>query len=441
MWHWRHPHPDKLQMMTWFSTVLLIITLAALYRYGNSLPNEGTKRLFVASLAVKLIAGLALGLIYTFFYAGGDSWLYFSEAQKIDFLCQTEGVSVYPFLSGSEIASGIHQSLIFRNQPSALFFNKVVYLIYLFSWGNFWMISAYLALFSFLGFWIFYRCLVRNYRFAPLTLVFALFFWPSVVFWSSGLVKESLSTPLILITICCTIYLVKQSRYWVAYLLLFMFCTLLLFQIKYYYAAVLVPILVSWYLVALIKKYAKPVNQKNYLQGLLFLLILIVTTTLASRIHFNLRMDNVLQVMVDNYYLFEAKSSPDKMVQFRGLSPDISSLAYHAPNALFSGLFRPLIFEGGNLWSLLAGVENSILLLLALFQLVNFRKITNRHFLPLLSMIIYCGLLAALLTWSSPNFGTLVRYKVGFLPILLLLVLERNPAIGYLIAKMKPKRA
>ncbi len=43
--------------------------------------------------------------------------------------------------------------------------------------------------------------------------------------------------------------------------------------------------------------------------------------------------------------------------------------------------------------------------------------------LPLLALLLYTVLLATLLALSSPNFGTLLRYKVGFLPFLAYLLL------------------
>ena len=423
--------------MMWISIAVLVATLILVYRYVSSLPDRKTRQLFVGALLAKLVAAVALGLIYQYFYDGGDSRLYFSEARKMDTLCRAGGVSLYHLLSGHEAADGIYQELQFRNQPAALFFNKFVYLIYQFSWGNFWVISAYLALLSFSGFWMFYRCLVRHYALAATTLVVAFFLWPSVLFWSSGLVKESLSVPLILASVSCTIYLVKRSPRSAFYLVLLVAFGILLFKIKYYYAAVLIPVLVSWYLAERIKRHSKTIDQRPYLQGLTFLLMMGAMTGLASQLHFNLRIGNVLQVMVNNYYLFEAKSAPEKMVTFPGLSPDFASLAYYAPKALFSGLFRPLFFEGKNIWSLVSGLENTLLLLLALLQVKNIRNISKTHFLILFAMLFYCAALAILLTWSSPNFGTLVRYKAGFMPIFLLLVLEKNPAITFLLNKAK----
>src|SRR5690606_26484597 len=173
-------------------------------------------------------------------------------------------------------------------------------------------------------------------------------------------------------------------------------------------AAVLVPVLVSYYACEKIKNISKEVNQKKYLQGGLFVLVFTLLTLVVSNLHYNLRFENVANVIVENYHLYEAKSEPEKMITFERLSPDLTSFLYHMPKAWFSGLFRPALFDIENIWSALAGFENFVLLVLAGLQLFSIRKIDNRNFLLVFSAFVYCSLMAILLTFSSPNLGTLV---------------------------------
>ena len=46
--------------------------------------------------------------------------------------------------------------------------------------------------------------------------------------------------------------------------------------------------------------------------------------------------------------------------------------------------------------------------------------------------IIYVSILAITMAFASPNWGSLVRYKVGYLPFFLLLILNNNPVIDQL---------
>ncbi len=76
---------------------------------------------------------------------------------------------------------------------------------------------------------------------------------------------------------------------------------------------------------------------------------------------------------------------------------------------------------------LIAAVENTIILLLSLVALANLKKLVQSpERLLLFSIVVYVALLCLFLTLSTPNYGTLVRYRVGFLPFYILLIAMEN---------------
>jgi len=95
----------------------------------------------------------------------------------------------------------------------------------------------------------------------------------------------------------------------------------------------------------------------------------------------------------------------------------------NAPLALFSGLFRPFFWEAQNAFQLLAAFENAVLFLLTI---VSIKKLKNLWLsadrLLIFSALAYCILLGVFLALSTPNFGTLSRYRTCFLPFLFFLV-------------------
>jgi hypothetical protein len=50
--------------------------------------------------------------------------------------------------------------------------------------------------------------------------------------------------------------------------------------------------------------------------------------------------------------------------------------------------------------------------------------------------LVYVLILAGLLTLSTPNFGTLVRYKVSFIPVFMFLILYKNTWWNKLTAQL-----
>jgi hypothetical protein len=108
------------------------------------------------------------------------------------------------------------------------------------------------------------------------------------------------------------------------------------------------------------------------------------------------------------------------------------SVLYQAPKALISGLFRPFLWEAWNVFQVLVAVENLILAALFLTSIPRWKEIfTGGNSLLVLSVLVYVVLLCVFLALSTPNFGTLVRYRVGFLPFFVLLMSINNPfALG-----------
>jgi hypothetical protein len=53
----------------------------------------------------------------------------------------------------------------------------------------------------------------------------------------------------------------------------------------------------------------------------------------------------------------------------------------------------------------------------------------------------YCIVLCVFLALSTPNLGTLSRYRVGFLPFLIFLLAYRNPLIDFVGGKLTRKES
>ena len=110
------------------------------------------------------------------------------------------------------------------------------------------------------------------------------------------------------------------------------------------------------------------------------------------------------------------------------------SVISNAPWALVSGLFRPFLWEADNVLKVTVSLENLFILLLCATSLVRIRELLRaQNSLITLSVIVYILLLCIFLALSTPNLGSLARYKVGFTPFLIFLVTYKNPLINYIL--------
>src|SRR5690606_11891564 len=61
--------------------LLLIYFLAYIIR--DKVTDKNTKRYFIPALTVKIIGAISVGLIYQFYYGGGDTFNYFENSKYI----------------------------------------------------------------------------------------------------------------------------------------------------------------------------------------------------------------------------------------------------------------------------------------------------------------------------------------------------------------------
>jgi hypothetical protein len=137
-----------------------------------------------------------------------------------------------------------------------------------------------------------------------------------------------------------------------------------------------------------------------------------------------------MEVIVSNYNIFQSISAPEDLIHYGALEPTPISLLKNAPLALFSGFFRPFITEVHNPLQVFSALENLILLFFLGSAILGVKKIiTTRYRMLLFSIVAYSMVLCIFLALSTPNFGTLSRYRVGFLPFLVFLLTIENPLV------------
>jgi hypothetical protein len=393
--------------------------------------NSSIRLFFWPALLLKLIAGICLGLIYKFYYTSGDTLLYFQDALKLTNLARSDLRLYLDFLWFGDESFTIWKDLSLL-QSRALFMMKITSIINLLSHDNYWITTLYFSFASFLGAWFLVRVIVRFDPGILVPAVIAFLFFPSVVFWSSGLIKESLAMAALFFIsmIYLKVLLREMPGVWQWIFLLFAFW--ILWNLKYYYLAVFLPASASSLAVSFIFS-SKLRFQHWTVKFLTGLAIFFIPLVVVSFIHPNFYPERFLDVIVSNNLEFHAISNPEDLIYYTSLEPTLKSVITNAPWALFSGLFRPLPWEAGTVFQFAIAIENTILMLLIISGLTNIRKlIQSPNRIILVAIIVYTITLCVFLALSTPNFGTLSRYRVGFLPFFFLLISIENPLLAWI---------
>ncbi|MCP4459987.1 MAG: hypothetical protein GY816_18485 [Cytophagales bacterium] len=389
--------------MSYFLHIIILST--ALWLIGRKQPDQ---IVFYASAALKLMAGVAVGLIYRVHYYGGDTWAYYDAARLLGDLPLNEWWSQ---LGKEEIGA-------FENQPRAIFFTKIVSGFIFVTRGDYWVVSSYLSFISFLSNWFFYRqtrSTLPNIKW-PVIIGFLLF--PSSVFWSAGILKGVITNASVIFVSAFSIKLFYRKKIHILEIIMAGLAIILLFYIKYYLLIVLFPVVVY----ALFDHRAHRFGLTKPLRGSVYVAILLTTLLIAPKINPNLRIMNLPQVIHTNQLQIQKANASSSHIDLL-IEPNWSSLLLTAPKALVFGLFGPSIFDAGSIWSWVPRLENLVLFILALFSFgLLFRKKLWDPDILVIAALMFIVILAILLPLAAPNFGTLVRYRAPFTPFLVTLV-------------------
>lgn len=401
---------------------MLAVWVYLLYHFSKA--SVIRKHLFPA-LLLKIIAGFCLGYVYHWYLnqgKGADTFGLFYDGITIAKLAKQNFLKYadFIFLSDWDADQTIFQSLNIKN-PRGVIFSKWVSLFVLIAGENYWLISVFFSLLSFTGIWWLVNLLVANFPTIKLIALLSFCYWPSVVFWSSGIIKEALlmfcMCSLVALFIIWVTPLPKLQAFKKVIVFLFIFlpiCYVLLI-LKYYYLAALLPVLFSLSLSRFVKTYKKAV----------FIITFVGSIVFASFLHPNLHLDFIVSALVKNNQIMVAETNDTaNLIGFQELEVNVASLIKNVPIAIFEGWFRPYFWEDGNLWKKVMGIESlllSILTLLAIIPPLKFTKDPEKQ-LVILAVFCFCSLLLIMLTFAAPNLGNLVRYKSAFLPFALLLI-------------------
>ncbi|MDX2306185.1 MAG: hypothetical protein NW226_25475 [Microscillaceae bacterium] len=395
----------------------------------------------------KILAGIAYGWVYVVYYGGvGDSLNFFQDGAILAKIAVQNPRDYFEivFFNIYHPIPGFATGDLWI-QPRAFIFVKLISFLNLITGNNYWLIGFYFSLFSFWGMWSLANTLSSFYPSSRNAAVLAFLFLPSVVFFSAGLNKESLVMGGLGLSLSrflvCLLSSPQSNLQWINHTVIWLFTILLLWLVKFYYLAALLPIVLAYALtltslqkIHILATFFKAISLKI----LFFLFILIVFTLMGMYFVPSLDLESLMINIVSNHNITYIFSMPEDLIHYtiiysKGyitLSPTWISFVYNTPQALFSALFRPFLWEtGGNKLKMLIALENFCILFLCVFasiilvkRLASGKKIRTQEFLLIFATLLYISILYTLLAFSSPNFGSLIRYKIAAAPFLIYLI-------------------
>ncbi|WMN10646.1 hypothetical protein QYS49_35545 [Marivirga salinae] len=402
------------------SLIIHILIIATIFiAFNRKMSRVDDRIIFSIFTLLKISCGILMGFLYWSYYGAGDTIFFYEQAQALFQYFQADKISLSEW-TGFTPLSLSQAEFSAQSEPRTFFFVRLMSFLYAFTQGNYWVMSIYLSFFAGLGTWAFAHELVRISKVNKSVIYIALLFIPSITFWSSGLLKESLMTIAIYVLGLSVLKWVAKPTKWL-YAIPAILSVIVLWKVKYYVPITLLPIVLLttlFYRGKFLSNFSFPKKL-----ALCFSLLILGGISIAF-IHPVFHSGRFFELIRISHDVI-AYNSTEALIHFQNVEGNVLFFLQNLPLAWFTGIFRPFVWESYSPISLMWGLEKGMFTLLAFASIIlSFKvKFSQTEKWWGIAILIYTSVLSSVITLATPNFGTLIRYEIAYMPFLWLLVL------------------
>jgi hypothetical protein len=385
------------------------------------------RKLLIGVFLLKVGCGYALFYVYTYYYPKreeADIFKFFDDSKILFNSIYSNPLHYFQILTGiywhpEELTVYLSKMKWWYTKIYAEQYNESRIMIRLnaffrlFSLGYFHVHTVFICFLSLSGLTALFRS-VSHFNINKIALFVSIFCIPSVLFWGSGVLKESLV--LFLLGYLLYYYLKLTRKVRIQDVLVFLIVLYLLVISKAYIVLCLLPGLAAYFWV--LKTNNKSSFLKFIIVNLLFFLILFNLKIIWPK----LDLVHIICFKRGEYIYLAERINTGSLVAHNYLKFNIWSIIKESPISFFTVLFRPRIFEAKTILILFSAIENLMILLLLILSIWNggLKKIKDPLLLCFLNFVI---LLFTLVGLTTPVLGSIVRYKIPALPFLMIALL------------------
>ena len=374
---------------------------------------------------LKFTTGILIWVVYTFYYKdvqNNDVHKFYNDA----LILRSAGAENYDAFT--QLITGINTGANTETYTSQMKnwernfdeapFNenrtiiKLNALLMFVSFKTYFVHILFMCFFSLIGWVLLTNTILAFTNLKASLLVLPILLLPSVLFWTSGVMKE----PLLVLGLGLVLHgLLVSGLKTVGRFIAIVVGVVIILMTKFFVVACLLPALISFYIFK---------NKQSF--SFVIVKYLVVNFTLllvAFNIHYVIPKINLQQMLVNkqSHSVKEAAYfNAGSRIDIPPVGDNTLSILKVAPVGIWNTITRPYPWEGKNIMMLASAVENIFvaLLIILCLSLTNFKNFKNLNlvlFLLTFSISYY-----ALIGICTPVLGNLVRYKAPLLPILLI---------------------
>ena len=416
--------------------VLLPFFLAIVYGIAYKIRNtkysykHPWRKYFIPALTVKIFGAVFIGLIYAYYYKGGDTFNYFNQSQIINSSFDESIVKWVNLLFHvpSRFDNNYYSytsQMSWYSDPASYAFCSITAFLGVFTYNTYLPTSVLFAFLSFTGVWALFRTFASLYPHFTKSIAVVILFIPSVFVWGSGIFKDTVCIFALGWLTYGTFRFQIQRDFSFRNILLSVLSFFLITKIKLYILLGFVPALLIWVLFSYAQKIRNAASR--------FLVKVIVSLILGGAFLFFMQrfgdelgkysLEKVVATSnVTRGWIAYASSREENASSYNlgDFSPTLGGLLSQFPLAVNVTLFRPYLWEAKKIIVVLSALEALIFFFLTLKILFTigpakiWRTILNEASVQF--CLIFSIIFAFAVGISSYNFGALSRYKIPCLP-------------------------
>lgn len=411
----------------------MIIFLVAYNHQRKHIDDNPAYSFFTKAIFIKILGAFSFNLVYLLYYHGaGDTTGYFLGGKVLVNLFFENPSAYFKILFGDmsrEVLSNFSASTgfpTFTHDYGSFAINRITSIFVIFGFKSYFTTTLLFATFFFIGSWKLYLMVCELYPKYYKSLAFAVLLFPSVLFWASGISKDTVALSMTgWFAYSFHNALIKKRKVFKSGISMIL-SGFIIMSVKSYILVALLPgafIWMGWDYMSRIKNPVTRLIIKPAVGLAFFGISLGILTLLGDFLGEYGSLERIIKKAIETYedhIRFEQYG-----LNFYSLGTfdgTIGNFLSKTPKAIIAGLFRPFIWEARNIVMFVAGVENLFFLVMVfyLFWRTGFVKTFKLFFDEpmVIFSISFAMIFAFAVGISTGNFGALVRLKTPLIPFL-----------------------
>lgn len=405
--------------------ILVVYILAHLAR--PYVTDSVTRAYFFPALTLRIVCSISLGLLYQFYYKGGDTFNYHTLGSRIvwEAFIREPIAGVKLIFGELNPGSGLYEytsRILFVRDPNSYFLVRIAAFFDLFTFSSYSGTAVLFAAVSFSGAWAFFLTFYKKIPSLHFQLSLGVLFIPSVVFWGSGILKDTIVVAAIGFATHYIDLLFIQKKRRLRYFIFLLISLFVILEVRKFILQAFIPAAILWIYIQRLMSIKSLV-----VRALIFPLLFIFITYGAywavvkvgegdSRYAID-KITTTAQITAYDIGFFTGKDAGSRY-SLGELDGTFSDMLSKAPAAINVSLFRPYLWEIRSPLMLFSAFESFLFTILLGYILMskNTRIFSTLKRPDIIFTVTVSIILAFAVGITSYNFGTLSRYKIQFLP-------------------------